>query len=57
VIHIKPVYHALKDGIEFVAILRKEKLLRNYAYLIIQEDGLLKDISACNLFLITLSLL
>ena len=38
-LHIKPVYHALKDGVEFLAIFRKEKMLRNYAYLITTAEG------------------
>lgn len=46
ILHVKPVYHALKDGIEFFSLFRKEKMLRNYAYLIISQDGQIKDISA-----------
>lgn len=31
---IKPIFHTLKDGMEFLAIFRKEKSLKNIAYLI-----------------------
>jgi len=45
-IHVKPVYHALKDNIEFFAIFRREKLLRNYGFICVSHEGHVKDISA-----------
>lgn len=50
-IHVKPVYHALKDSVEFFALFRREKLLRNYGFMAITAEGIVKDISACNKFL------
>lgn len=42
---IKPVYHALKDGLQFIGIIRKEKLLRTQAYLILNDEGVIKELS------------
>lgn len=44
---IKPVYHALKDSNEFFGVFKKEKLIKNLAYVHINEKGIIKDISAC----------
>jgi len=42
------VYHALKDGNEFFGVFKKEKMIKNLAYVHINEKGIIKDISACN---------
>jgi len=41
------VYHALKDGNEFFGVFKKEKMIKNLAYVHINEKGIIKDISAC----------
>jgi hypothetical protein len=48
---VKPVYHALKDGVEFFGLFKKEKITKNLAYIICNYDGMIKDISACNEFI------
>lgn len=46
-LNIKPVYHALKDGNEFFGVFKKEKMIKNLAYLHVNDKGIIKDISAC----------
>ena len=41
------MYHALKDGNEFFGVFKKEKMIKNLAYVHINEKGIIKDISAC----------
>jgi len=38
IIQIKPIYHALKDGMEFLAVFRKEKTMKNMAYIVASAD-------------------
>lgn len=46
-LHIKPIFHALKDGMEFLGIFKKEKNIKNFAFAISSFDNQIKDISAC----------
>jgi len=46
ILHVKPAYHALKEGVEFIGIFRKEKQLKVDAILVINNEGIIKDISA-----------
>lgn len=44
---IKPVYNALKDSTEFFGVFKKEKIIKNIAYLVVNEVGCIVDLSAC----------
>ena len=46
-----PGYHNLKEGMDFVGIIKKEKIARSICYIIFNFDGLINDISACNFFI------
>ncbi|EAS00830.2 PAS domain S-box protein (macronuclear) [Tetrahymena thermophila SB210] len=46
IIHIKPIFHALKDGMEFLGIFRKEKNVKNFAYALATYDNQIRDISS-----------
>ena len=43
---LRPVYHVLKEGVEFVATFKKEKRIKDVAYLVCNKDLLVEDISA-----------
>lgn len=43
------MYHALKDGNEFFGVFKKEKMIKNLAYIHVNEKGIIKDISASKL--------
>lgn len=43
---IKPVYHRLKDGIEFLGSFHKERSMKNIAHVICDTKGFIKDLTA-----------
>ncbi|CAD8150032.1 unnamed protein product [Paramecium pentaurelia] len=42
---LRPVYHVLKEGVEFVGTFKKEKRIKDVAYLICNKEYLVEDIS------------
>jgi hypothetical protein len=44
-VHIKSVYHPLKDNIEFFGKIKRVKSFKCMAFLICTQDGVIKDIS------------
>lgn len=55
-LQIKPVVHSLKDQMEYIGIIKKEKLIKNSGFLVADEEGVIKDISSSNLFFLHLRL-
>lgn len=51
---MKPVLNKLKEGLEYIAIFKKEKYINNSCYIIIDNKGLIKDISSSITILIKL---
>jgi hypothetical protein len=49
-LQIKPVVHSMKDQMEYIGIIKKEKLIKNSGFLVADEEGVVKDISSSNLF-------
>lgn len=43
---IKPIFHQLKGDIEYFGIIKKEKTLKNLAYVFCDLKGIINDISA-----------
>ena len=44
-LHIKPLYHKLKDVVEFYALINKDKSLKHMAYVICDMEGVITNIS------------
>ncbi|CAD8141052.1 unnamed protein product [Paramecium pentaurelia] len=42
---LRPVYHVLKEGVEFVGTFKKEKRIKDIAYLICNKEYVVEDIS------------
>lgn len=42
---MRPVYHVLKEGVEFVGTFKKEKRIKDIAYLVCNKEYVLEDIS------------
>ncbi|EGR29625.1 PAS domain S-box family protein [Ichthyophthirius multifiliis] len=55
-INIKPIFQALKYGMEFIAIFKKEKIVKNYAVAIATPEYLIKDISSNSLNILGIDL-
>lgn len=56
IVLLRPVYHVLKDGVEFVATIKKEKKIKDVAYLVCNKDLILEDISTSCINLLGLDL-
>ena len=53
-IHVKPIFIAMKDGIAFLAIIKKEKNLKNVAAVVCTPEGIIKDLTASSISLLGL---
>lgn len=51
-INVKPVYHPLKDNIEYFGKIKRIKSVKNQAFLICNNEGVIKDISTTAINLI-----
>jgi len=53
---LRPVYHVLKEGVEFVATIKKEKRVREVAYIVCNKELIVEDISSSSINLLGLDL-
>lgn len=42
---LRPVYHVLKEGVEFVGTFKKEKRIKDVGYLVCNKDFIIEDLS------------
>lgn len=53
---LRPVYHVLKEGVEFVATFKKEKRIKDVAHMVCNKDMLIEDISTSCITLLGIDL-
>jgi len=53
---LRPVYHVLKEGVEFVATFKRDKKIKDVAYLVCNKDYLVEDITSTCITLLGIDL-
>jgi hypothetical protein len=46
IVLLRPVYHVLKEGVEFVGTVKKEKRIRDVAYMVCNKEFIVEDITS-----------